>query len=250
MEKLLNKRIIWILLGIGLVCCFVLGYRYFAPAPPDPAAQGDAAAEEEPLPALEDPPPEEEVPEDDGLPHDKLFITVERQNYQDGDLTLIIPKLDRELPIYGGVTKEDLKKGVGLYDYAQLPGEGNRNVSVAGHRNTIRNGKISDAAPFYYIDTLAEDDYLYLRDKERIYRYVYEDTKVVEADDWGPIYSQGFSCLTITSCEPIGISDHRIVVRGRLDEIFPLSDDFVYLTSRQAEEEAQALPQGQQGEEG
>lgn len=244
--SLANQKILIMLLAAGLVCCFILGYQYFSrsgeaaeiPEDPGPAAE---PVDEDATPALEDPP---EV-EDDGLPHDKLFITVERQNYQDEDLTLIIPKLDRVLPIYAGVTKADLKKGVGLYDYAQLPGEGNRNVSVAGHRNTIRNGKISDAAPFYYIDTLGDGDYLYLRDDEHIYRYTYNDTEVVEADDWGPIYSQGYSCLTITSCEPIGISDHRIVVRGRLDEIFPFSDDFVYYPSQQAEKDALALSEAQ-----
>jgi sortase (surface protein transpeptidase) len=40
------------------------------------------------------------------------------------------------------------------------------------------------------------------------------------------IRTAGYSCLTITSCHPIGISDHRIVVRGRLDEIFPYSPDY------------------------
>lgn len=171
---------------------------------------------------------EEEI-EDDGLPHDRLFITVERQRYEDGDLTLIIPKLQKNLYIYNGVTDDVLKKGAGLYDYSQLPGKGNRNVSIAGHRNTVIGGVISDAAPFYYVDQLKEGDYLYLTDAGNIYRYLYEDTKVVEPDNWGPIYSQGFSCLTITTCEPIGPGTHRMIVRGRLDEIFPFTDDFEYL---------------------
>ncbi|MDR0469376.1 MAG: class E sortase [Peptococcaceae bacterium] len=168
----------------------------------------------------------------DMLPHDKLFITSERRRYQDQDLTLIIPKLKKTLPIYDGVSIEVLNKGVGLYDYAQLPGKGNRNVSVAGHRNTSRFGIITDNAPFYYIDRLEDGDYLYLVGKEEVYRYLYEDTKVIEADDWGPIYSQGFSCLTITSCTPIGIGSHRIVVRGRLDEIFALTEDFSFPVNR------------------
>ena len=177
----------------------------------------------------EEAPGEAEENPADPLPDDILYITGERRFYQDQDLTLIIPKLGKTLPIYSGVTQEVLKKGVGLYDYAQLPGEGNRNVSVAGHRNTSRLGVITDKAPFYYIDTLKDGDYLYLTDNENIYRYLYEDTIVVEADNWGPIYRQGYSCLTITSCTPIGISTHRIVVRGRLDEIFALSDEFEYI---------------------
>lgn len=170
--------------------------------------------------------------EEDGLPYDKLFITVERQKYQDGDLTLRIPKLNVERSVLNGVDLETLKHGVGLYDYAQLPGEGNRNVSIAGHRNGIHKGKITDGAPFYYIDTLKQGDYLYLADKERIYRYLYHDTEIVEANDWGPIYSQGYSCLTLTSCHPIGVSDHRIIVRGELDQIFQNQEDFSYLANK------------------
>lgn len=162
------------------------------------------------------------------LPYDKLFITVERQKYKDGDLGLIIPKLGINGPVWDGTDTATLNKGACLYEYAQLPGEGNRNVSIAGHRNGRVNGKVTDDAIFYYIDTLGEGDYLYLEDAGHIYRYKYLDTFVVEADDWGPIYSQGFSCLTLTSCTPIGISDHRIIVRGQLDVIVPWSANFVF----------------------
>ena len=41
----------------------------------------------------------------------------------------------------------------------------------------------------------------------------------------------------ITSCEPIGISDHRIVVRALLDGIFDDSSDFDYLESAPLEGE-------------
>jgi len=164
--------------------------------------------------------------ETDNLPHDKLFITVQRQRYQNGDLRLIIPKLNIDVPVWNGTTKEYLSRGACLYEYAQLPGEGNRNVSIAAHRNGRRYGKVTDDGLFYYIDTLAAGDYLYLSDAENIYRYLYESTTIVEADDWGPIYSQGFSCLTLTSCEPIGISSHRIIVRSKLEEITPFTGDF------------------------
>lgn len=177
------------------------------------------------------PPPEEggtSAPEDD-LPHHKLFITAERKNYQNGDLTLIIPKLGIDAPVWSGTTDEDLKNGACLYDYAQLPGEGNRNVSIAAHRNGIRNGVPNDSALFYYVDTLGEGDYLYLADQEHIYRYLFERMYVVDDTDWGPIYSQGYSCLTLTTCTPIGgATPYRLVVRGKLDEIFPYSGTFDY----------------------
>ncbi len=107
------------------------------------------------------------------------------------------------------------------------PGTGNRNVSIASHRNTSRGGVIGEWF-FYYIDTLTTGDYLYLVNSEFIYQYEYDQTTVVDAYDWGPIYSQGFSCLTLTSCEPIGVSTHRIIVRSKLVDIIPYSSDYVY----------------------
>lgn len=163
----------------------------------------------------------------DNLPHDKLFITLERQQYKHDDLLLIIPKLNLNEKVKNGTDEDSLAKGPGLYEYSQLPGEGNRNVSIAAHRNTSRKGVIGEWF-FYYIDTLTSNDYLYLVDDTSIYKYEYDQTTIIDAYDWGPIYSQGFSCLTLTSCEPIGISTHRIVVRSKLIQIYPYSDDFNY----------------------
>lgn len=167
------------------------------------------------------------IPKEEELPHDKLFITVERQEYKTGDLTLIIPKLNLDEPVQNGTDADALRKGPGLYDYAQLPGKGNRNVSIAAHRNHSRNGVISEWF-FYYIDTLCDGDYLYLTDNKNIYQYKYEETTIVEDDDWSPIYSQGFSCLTLTSCEPIGVATHRIVVHSRLNQIYSFNSDYAY----------------------
>lgn len=146
-------------------------------------------------------------------PEGKLFITVERSQYQSGGMTLTVPKLGlTEIPVLPDVDDETLKSGVGLYEYAQMPGTGNRNVSIAGHRDIY-------GEEFYDIDKLAEGDEFYLTYEGKRYTYVYKDTKIVEADDWSPIYIQGFSCLTLTSCTPIGVASHRIIVRAELNSI-------------------------------
>ena len=172
----------------------------------------------------------------DGLPVGKLVVTQERSGYTLPTLTLKIPKLGVTYGVYNGTSANELRYGVGLYEYAQMPGEGNRNTSIAGHRNSVVNGVVTDAAPFYYLDTLGEGDYIYLYDKETIYRYVWQECYVVEADDWSPIYTTGYSCITLTSCHPIGISDHRIIVRGTLDAI--LQNDGTYSYPANLEEEA------------
>jgi len=223
-----NEGFMWsLLIFLTAVLCILFLWRDKVPMPvenlPEPMISGE-------LPLVESIPTEAETPSpEEDLPYDKLVITVERQNYKDGDLTLRILKLKVNAPVLNGVDAPTLKRGLGLYDYAQLPGEGNRNVSIAGHRNGLHKGKITDTVPFYYLNTLSEGDYLYLTDSRHIYRYLYHDTEIVEANDWGPIYSHGYSCLTLTSCHPIGIADHRIVVRGQLDQIFDTVEDFDYL---------------------
>ena len=135
------------------------------------------------------------------------------------------------MPVLDGVDAQTLLRGVGLYDYAQLPGEGGANTSIAGHRNGLRGGKITDNMPFYYINTLTEGDYLYLQDSEQIYQYLWECTEVIEPSNWGPIYNQGYACVTLTTCTPIGVADHRLVVRGALVDTIPLSGDYDYPAS-------------------
>lgn len=232
---------------LGLSTWLFLNGRTVPNQPPEPPAVMEPAPEPtpEPEPHIEpqsqpDPVPDEEPAqeeieepeEEDNLPHDKLFITVERQDYQDGELQLIIPKLNVDKPVLNGVDAATLSRGLGLYDYAQLPGEGNRNVSIAGHRNGRVNGKVTDTMPFYYVDTLGDGDYLYLRDAAHIYRYKWKEAVEVEPSDWGPIYSQGYSCLTLTTCTPIGINTQRLIIRAELDEIFDATDDFIYAVTQ------------------
>ena len=111
------------------------------PEPVTPSAEESPAAE-----------PQEEP--DDGLPTDQFFITEARKSYADGGMQLIIPKLDVDVPVLNGVDKETLRRGVGLYDYAQLPSETRSNTSIAGHRNQIWKGQITMDQPFSYIDLL------------------------------------------------------------------------------------------------
>lgn len=58
-------------------------------------------------------------------------MTDARKGYADGALRLIIPKLGVDVPVLDGVDAQTLLRGVGLYDYAQLPGEGGANTSIA-----------------------------------------------------------------------------------------------------------------------
>lgn len=235
-----RKYLTWALAALAAACLLAAlvlllprGEEQEPPAQtPTPTPSLTPTPEPEPTPT--------ETPEETGdeLPVGVWAITEERQAYVEDSLTLYIPCINITRAVHDGTDEATLNRGVGLYEYAQLPGEGNRNVSMAGHRNGIdKNGNITPYAPFYYIDQVGEGDYLYLYDSEHVYRYLYEKTWVVEPDDWGPIATAGYSCMTITSCTPIGVSDHRIVVRGTLDQIFDYTEDFDFI-SHVPEEEA------------
>ena len=208
---------------IGVLClaaalCFPLSSctseedSAFDPLPEDTAAN-DTAFEEYPV---------MDIPEDELDPYFTLFTTESRMQYQTGELRLVVPRISFDRPLEAGTSVEDLERGPGLYDFAQMPGTGDRNTSIAGHRYL---------GTFYYAHTIVDGDYLYLVDAESIYRYVFETAYVVEPTDWSPICQQGFSCVTLTTCEPIGISDHRLIVVGKLDAILPYYDDFAFETS-------------------
>lgn len=235
---------------IAAIALFIQGSQpqIVVPSTPPPVSASPEPTPSEPTPTPSAPAPTptpltyKEVLEEpeDGLPTDKVFVTETRKAYQSGDMQLIIPRLDVEEPILNGVDDQTLLQGEGLYDYAQLPGEGRANTSIAGHRNWIRGGKITLDQPFSFLDTLAEGDYLYLVYGENIYQYLFEYQEVVEPDDWGPIYKTDHSCVTLTTCTPVGVSDHRLIVRGALVDIIPFSEDYTYPAN--AEEEALLSP--------
>ncbi|MDR2133420.1 MAG: sortase [Clostridiales Family XIII bacterium] len=165
------------------------------------------------------------------LPSDKLFITEERRNYREKDLRLVIPAMELDEPVYDGTDAATLNKGACLYEVSRLPGRGDRNVSIAGHRNGVKNGKITEIL-FYHLDKLGEGDYLYLCDDEKVFRYVYKYTVTVEEDDWSEIYAKGYSSLTLTTCTPIGVADRRLIVCAALDGIFVNAENFDFTANR------------------
>ncbi|MDR2771738.1 MAG: sortase [Clostridiales Family XIII bacterium] len=166
----------------------------------------------------------------DDLPADKLFVTAERRGYRDKDFRLVIPVLELDEAVYDGTDTATLNKGACLYEVSQLPGRGNRNVSIAGHRNGVKNGRITEIM-FYHLDKVGEGDYLYLCDDEKVFRYLYEYTVTVEEDDWSEIYSKGYSSLTLTTCTPIGVADRRLIVSAALDGVFYKTENFDFIAN-------------------
>lgn len=162
-------------------------------------------------------------------PAGKLVVTTDREDYQNGDLRLLIPILAQDVSIQDDVDAASLQNGPGLYEYSQLPApDTNANVSIAGHRDV-------EAAEFYYIDRLSDGDLMYLLYQETVYVYLYESTEIIQVDNWNPIACKEYPCLTLTSCDPIGTFVNRIVVTGRLVDVWELDDQVVFAARADAE---------------
>lgn len=157
----------------------------------------------------------------EGLPEGTLYLTEARRAYGRGTMTLVIPAIDVNTPVGESTEPDYLKEMPGLYEFAQMPGYNDGNVSIAGHRD------IHDMV-FYALDKVAEGDYLYLLYQDRVYKYLYKDSKVVAPTDWSVIEPQGFSCLTLTTCDPIGTTLKRLILRAELVGIDPLSDSYPF----------------------
>lgn len=139
-----------------------------------------------------------------------LYITGEREDYKDGSMTLVIPKLKLEMKVSNGTSKSDLNRGPSLFEYSNMPGEGDRNVSIAGHRSRKF---------FYDLDKIGEGNRIYIRYGGKRYTYVFSDRKDVVPTDWSVITNQGFACCTLITCTPVRIANMRMVVRFELESI-------------------------------
>ena len=207
--------------GLGLIGYFLYNEYIHPPEPPSPPPPVESSSEPELVSE-----PEPEPDREHYYPVGKFPITPEREAYVDGDLQIYIPKLALEVPVYNGVDEETvLIKGLGLFDQAQLPGADGRNsnVSIAAHRDVFN-------MEFYYIDTLAEGDRIYLTYGGDLYTYEYKETFVTDPYNWDPIRVRPESCITLQSCTPIMVASDRIFVVGILADVtpggvFPLDTD-------------------------
>lgn len=135
-----------------------------------------------------------------------------REAYQDGMMTISIPKIEVLAEVMAGTSKSELKRGPGLYDISPLAYEADGNVLIAGHRTTY--GKW-----FRHVDKLEAGDPIVLDFENHEFMYEVERVFIVAHNDWSVTEPQGYSALTLTACHPLYSAKQRIVVRAKLIEI-------------------------------
>ena len=103
----------------------------------------------------------------------------------------------------------EMKYGVGHLPGSAMPGQ-KGNCAIAGHR----------PYPFLYLDQLKSGDSIVIR-TDNTYTYtMYEALVVLPTDVWvlGLVKDEPYT-LTLITCTPYPVDDHRLIIRARLTSI-------------------------------
>ncbi|MHB8439444.1 MAG: class E sortase [Acidimicrobiales bacterium] len=123
---------------------------------------------------------------------------------------IVIPAISLDMVVVQGTGASALAKGPGHYVQTPMPcAQGN--VSIAGHRTTFLH-------PFYFLNRLKPGDVIDLRTRTTSCRYaVTQAPFAVSPDDTAVVQNTpGQFMLTLTTCNPIGSSAQRLVVKAAL----------------------------------
>jgi sortase A len=123
---------------------------------------------------------------------------------------LRIPKIAANLPVYHGVTPDILEHGIGHIPTTALPvgGEGTHCV-LAGHRG------LPGYVLFTNLDKLEIGDTFSIMALDKLLTYTVDDIAVVLPDQtniFTPVPGKDY--VTLSTCTPLGINSHRLLVRG------------------------------------
>lgn len=121
-----------------------------------------------------------------------------------------VPKIGVYLPIYHDISDEVLQKGVGHMEGTSLPVGGESTHSVlAGHTG------LPTAELFTDLDQLKNGDVFYIHVLGKVLAYKVDQIKTVLPEDSSDTQIvEGEDYVTLLTCTPYGINDHRLLVRG------------------------------------
>ena len=129
----------------------------------------------------------------------------------DGQMgTIIIPKINVELPIYHGTSAEVLQKGIGHLQNTAVPvgGEGTHAV-LSGHRG------LPSAKLFSDLDEMEIGDMFYIQVLNETLAYQVDQILTVLPDQTEALQPvEGKDYVTLVTCTPYGVNTHRLLVRG------------------------------------
>lgn len=121
---------------------------------------------------------------------------------------IVIPSINVDAPVVAGDDWESLKKGAGHHIGSANPGE-RGNCVISAHNDIY--GEI-----FRRLPEMKVGDEIVVETETQVYRYVVEQTRIVEPTEVSVMAPTSSPVLTLISCYPYGIDTHRIVVIATL----------------------------------
>lgn len=109
-----------------------------------------------------------------------------------------IPKLDLEMPLYLGASKENMAEGAAVLSQTSIPiGGENTNAVIAGHRGW------GGAAYFRYVPDLTVGDQVIIQNLWETLTYKVVGTKIIEPHEFEEILIRpGKDMVTLLTCHP------------------------------------------------
>lgn len=155
---------------------------------------------------------EPEIPEEQILPYeDQLMVRKGDQAFG----MIVIPKLGLNMPIYHGTSETVLMAGMGHLKGTSLPvGGEDTHASVSAHTG------MQNMRGFDELDQMKSGDIFGIRILGMTYAYKVESVEVVLPDEMDALEIQeGKDMVTLITCTPYGINDHRLLVHGIRTEV-------------------------------
>lgn len=148
------------------------------------------------------------IAEDQILPYQKQLSIDGQENTPFG--SILIPKIDVNLPLYHTASNEALAVGAGHVENTSLPiGGNNSHSSVSAHRG------MTTITAFDNLDRVKEGDVFAFSILGDLYAYKVEEVQVVLPEEVDKLrIQQGKDLATLITCTPYGINSHRILVTG------------------------------------
>lgn len=125
-----------------------------------------------------------------------------------------IPKINVNLPVYHGTSKEVLQKGVGHLEGSSLPVGGEGAHAVLSAHTGINSSKMFSDLP-----EMEEGDLFFIHVLDETLAYRVCSIQVILPEDTSSLVpEEGRDLVTLITCTPYGVNSHRLVVTGERTE--------------------------------
>lgn len=133
--------------------------------------------------------------------------------------SIVIPKINVNLPIYHGVGDDSLQRGAGHIEYTSTPYGGiGRHSFISAHRG------LPNALMFTDLNQLVKDDVFLIKVLGETHAYKVTEVDVIKPEEFTSTNPEaGKDRVTLITCTPYGVNTERLLVTG--DRITDYTED-------------------------